>query len=124
LRESCNFAKAKIGCASEIKMNMFFCTSLGLHYLCRIEFINEVIMQTAIQNFNLVVPESDVRFFRALSKKMGWTLKKNATVKEETHSPLYYELQSAFRDVKLMVDGKKPKKSLDELIYELRNTND
>jgi hypothetical protein len=33
---------------------------------------------------------------------------------------LYHELESAFADVRLMMDGKKRKKSLDELIDELR----
>jgi hypothetical protein len=51
-------------------------------------------------------------------------LRTKETADAEQHSPLYYELQSAFRDVKLMVDGKKRKKTLDELIDELRNNND
>ncbi|MDR1631496.1 MAG: hypothetical protein LBR97_01185 [Dysgonamonadaceae bacterium] len=38
---------------------------------------------------------------------------------EEKHSPLYYELQSAFRDVKLMVDGKKKEKTIEEFLAEL-----
>jgi hypothetical protein len=38
---------------------------------------------------------------------------------EETHSPLYYELQSAFRDVKLMIDGKKKEKTIEEFLAEL-----
>jgi hypothetical protein len=37
---------------------------------------------------------------------------------------LYKHLDSAFKDVKLMMDGKKKEKALDELIYELRNSND
>jgi hypothetical protein len=39
--------------------------------------------------------------------------------KVEKHGLLYYELQNAFRDVKLMVDGKKPKKTIDEFLDEL-----
>ena len=39
-------------------------------------------------------------------------------------SDLHRSLDSAFKDVRLMLDGKKPKKTLDELIYELRNSND
>jgi hypothetical protein len=50
--------------------------------------------------------------------------KEKTVQKKEQHSPLYYDLQSAFHDVKLMVDGKKCEKTLDELIYELRNSND
>ena len=39
-------------------------------------------------------------------------------------SELYKSLDSAFCDVRLMLDGKKKKKTLDELIDELRNSND
>ena len=35
----------------------------------------------------------------------------------------YKELDNAFKDVKLMIDGKKEKQSLDSLIYELRSTD-
>jgi nitrate/nitrite-specific signal transduction histidine kinase len=84
-------------------------------------------MEATIQYFNIALPVNETGFLRTLSKKMGWTIQRAksamAAVKEETHSPLYCELQSAFRDVKLMMDGKKPEKSIDDLIYELRNTN-
>jgi len=39
-------------------------------------------------------------------------------------SELHRKLDSAFRDVRLMMDGKKREKTLDELIYELQNSND
>ena len=39
-------------------------------------------------------------------------------------SDLHRRLDSAFADVRLMLDGKKRKKTLDELIDELRNNND
>ena len=39
--------------------------------------------------------------------------------KTEKHSPLYYQLQSAFHDVKLMVDGKMREKTLDEFLAEI-----
>jgi len=39
-------------------------------------------------------------------------------------SDLHRRLDTAFHDVKLMLDGKKPEKTLDELIYELQNNND
>ncbi|GHT55579.1 hypothetical protein FACS189446_7060 [Bacteroidia bacterium] len=51
------------------------------------------------------------------------SFEKKKTVKPE-ETQLYKDLQEAFHDVKLMTEGKKPKKSLDELIYELRNSND
>jgi hypothetical protein len=37
---------------------------------------------------------------------------------------IYKSLDSAFADVRLMLDGKKKEKTLDELIDELRNSND
>jgi hypothetical protein len=37
---------------------------------------------------------------------------------------LYDSLDRAFADVKLMIDGKKREKTLDELIDELQNSND
>jgi len=39
-------------------------------------------------------------------------------------SDFHRQLDNAFKDVRLMLDGKKRKKTLDELIYELRNSND
>jgi len=82
-------------------------------------------METTIHSFNILVPASDADFVRVLSQKLGWTLHKNgAATKQDVHSPLYYELQEAFHDVKQMVDGKKPKKSAHQLLYELRNTDD
>ena len=39
-------------------------------------------------------------------------------------SDLHRQLDSAFADVRLMLDGKKREKTLDELIYELQNSND
>jgi hypothetical protein len=84
-------------------------------------------MQAAVQNYNLTLPVSDAGFLKTLSKKMGWTVAKAKTstkAKAEEHSQLYYDLQSAFRDVRLMIDGKKPEKTAEELLYELRNNID
>jgi len=76
-------------------------------------------MQTVTQNYNLTLPSGDAILLKTLSKKMGWTIQKAKTeVKEEKHSPLYYELQSAFKDVKLMMDGKKPEKTIEEFLAE------
>ena len=44
--------------------------------------------------------------------------------KQKLKSQVYHDLNSAFADVRLMMDGKKRKKSLDELINELRNNID
>ena len=71
------------------------------------------------QHFNLTLPASDAAFFKTMAQKMGWTVEKAKPVEEEEHSPLYYRLQSVFRDVKLMVDGKKPKKTIEEFLAEL-----
>lgn len=46
---------------------------------------------------------------------------KAAVNKENTE--LCEHLDNAFKDVKLMIDGRKREKALDELIYELRNSN-
>ncbi|GHT58770.1 hypothetical protein FACS18945_4870 [Bacteroidia bacterium] len=48
------------------------------------------------------------------------TVSKPIAQKKEK-SELYYSLERAFHDVRLMMDGKKPKKTLDQLIEELRN---
>jgi hypothetical protein len=39
-------------------------------------------------------------------------------------SDFHRKLDSAFKDVRLMLDGKKREKTLDELIDELQNSND
>jgi hypothetical protein len=78
-------------------------------------------MEAIIQNYNLSVPSSDVNFFKTLSSKMGWTFTKVKT--KEKHSPLYYELDHAFKDVKLMIEGKKKGKSAYDLLYELRDNS-
>jgi hypothetical protein len=44
--------------------------------------------------------------------------------KQASKSDVYMSLDRAFADVRLMMDGKKRKKTLDELINELRNSND
>ena len=76
-------------------------------------------MAATNQHFNLTVPASDAAFLKTMAKKMGWTVEKAKPVEEEEHSPLYYRLQSAFRDVKLMMDGKKPEKTIEEFLAEL-----
>ena len=43
--------------------------------------------------------------------------------REAKKSEQYHRLDRAFADVRLMIDGKKKKKTLDELIDELRNSN-
>jgi len=45
-------------------------------------------------------------------------------IKSTPKSELYHSLDRAFADVRLMMDGKKRKKSLSELIDELPDSND
>jgi hypothetical protein len=47
------------------------------------------------------------------------TLEKIKPAKAERHSPLYYQLESAFKDVKLMMEGKKKETTLDEFLATL-----
>jgi hypothetical protein len=75
-------------------------------------------MEATIQNYNLAMPSSEVNFFKMLSSKMGWIFTKVKA--KEKHSPLYYELDSAFKDVKLMIDGKKQGKTIEEFLDEVR----
>jgi len=44
--------------------------------------------------------------------------------KPKPKSELYHTLNRSFADMRLMMDGKKKKKTIDELIDELRNNND
>jgi hypothetical protein len=43
--------------------------------------------------------------------------------KPALQSKLYEDLNSAFADVRLMMDGKKKKKTVEEFLDELRNSN-
>ena len=36
-------------------------------------------METTMQNINVTLPAADVKFFRELVKKMGWTMKKTSS---------------------------------------------
>jgi len=49
---------------------------------------------------------------------------KRKKVEVEPEFNLYESLDRAFADVRLMLDGKKEKKTLDDLINELRNSTD
>ena len=60
------------------------------------------------------------------------TVKKAETLQEEfeeeeefiSKAELLQMISNGFRDIKLMREGKMKEKTLDELIYELRNSND
>ena len=67
--------------------------------------------------------KSILAMLSAIPETVSFTKLKPAA-KVEEHSPLYYQLQSAFRDVKLMVDGKMREKTLDEFLAELPDAPD
>jgi len=72
-------------------------------------------------NEKMSLGKSLVTFLQSIPQVVTFDMpKEKKTVKSE----LYESLNNAFADVRLMMDGKKRKKTLDELINELRNSND
>jgi hypothetical protein len=75
-------------------------------------------MTTLIIEDNSVQARQFIKFVRTLPFV---TVKKEKTaVKSEPEFNLYESLDRAFADVKLMMDGKKRKKTLDEFLEEIR----
>ena len=72
-------------------------------------------------NERMAVGKSIIAFLQSLPQVVTFEMPKE---KSAAKSELYHGLNSAFADVRLMLDGKKKKKTLDELIDELRNSND
>jgi hypothetical protein len=68
-------------------------------------------------NEKMAMGKSIVAFLHLIPQVVTFEIPKK---KEKPKNWLYYELEEAFKDVRLMMDGKKPKKTLDELIDELR----
>ena len=68
-------------------------------------------------NEKAALGKSVVAFLQSIPQVVSFEIPKK---KEAKKSWLYYELEGAFNDVRLMREGKKRKKSLDELIEELR----
>ena len=64
--------------------------------------------------------KSVVAFLHSIPQVVAFDKTKKKQAKK---SWLYHELDRAFADVRLMMDGKKREKSLDELIDELRNSD-
>ena len=64
--------------------------------------------------------KSVVAFLHSIPQVVAFDKTKEKQAKK---SWLYHELDRAFADVRLMMDGKKREKSLDELIDELRNSD-
>jgi hypothetical protein len=74
-------------------------------------------------NYNITINEkmslgkSIVTFLHSIPQVVTFEIPKK---KEKPKSKLYRDLESAFADVRLMMDGKKPKKTLDEFLEEIR----
>jgi len=68
-------------------------------------------------NEKAALGKSIVAFLQSVPQVVSFKMPKKKEVKK---SWLYYELEGAFNDVRLMREGRKREKSLDELIEELR----
>jgi CheY-like chemotaxis protein len=75
-------------------------------------------MTTLIIEDNSVQARQFLKFVRTLP--FVTVKEEEAVAKSESEFNLYESLDCAFAEVKLMMDGKMPKKSLDEFIEELR----
>jgi hypothetical protein len=62
--------------------------------------------------------------FVAYARSLPFAEDKRVKTEVESEFNLYESLDRAFADVRLMLDGKKKEKTLDELINELRNNTD
>ena len=72
-------------------------------------------------NEKMSMGKSILAFLRSVPQVVTFEMQKeNSAPKSE----LYESLNRAFADMRLMMDGKKRKKTLDDLIDELRNSND
>ena len=74
-------------------------------------------MTTIVIDDNCVQAKQFVKYARTLPFTK---VKRKKAAPESANSELYDTLNRAFADMKLMMDGKKKKRTLDELIEELR----
>jgi len=72
-------------------------------------------------NEKMSLGQSLVAYLQSIPQIVTFEMPK---VKSAPKSELYHSLDRAFADVRLMLDGKKRKKSLSELIDELPDSND
>ena len=72
-------------------------------------------------NEDILQGKSLVSYLQSIPEVVTFEMPKKE--KPTSKSELYNELNHAFADVRLMLDGKKKEKTLDELIDELRNTD-
>jgi len=70
-------------------------------------------------NEKMALGKSVIAFLQSIPQAVTFEMPKK---KEAKKSWLYYELEGALNDVRLMREGKKREKTLDELIDELRNS--
>ena len=59
--------------------------------------------------------------YKALPKKVREEVKRLIASEEEEKIPLLAQIEEGLKDVKLMQEGKKPKRNVRDLIRELRN---
>ena len=70
-------------------------------------------------NEKMALGKSVIAFLQSIPQAVTFEMPKKRQPKK---SWLYYELEGALNDVRLMREGKKREKTLDELIDELRNS--
>ena len=68
-------------------------------------------------NEKMGIGKSIVAFLQSIPQVVTFDIPKK---KEKPKSELYHGLNSAFAEVRLMLDGKKKKKSIDEFLEEMR----
>jgi hypothetical protein len=68
-------------------------------------------------NEKMSLGKSVIAYLQSVPQAVSFEIPKK---KQKPKSELYYGLKSAFEDVRLMMDGKKRKKSLDEFLEEMR----
>ena len=49
--------------------------------------ITTAVAKTSPDTFTLTVPKADVKFFRTMAKKMGWTIERKRTTKPRLYDP-------------------------------------
>jgi len=72
-------------------------------------------------NEKMTLGKSVISYLQSIPQVVSFELPKK---KEKAKSQLYNDLNSALAEVRLMLDGKKREKTVEELIDELRNSND
>ena len=88
-------------------------------YFCRNKIIKIMARYYINVNEKMALGKSVLAFLQSVPQAI--TFEKP---KEKPKSELYYGLNHAFADVRMMLDGKKKEKTIEEFINELRNNND